>query len=101
MSQYVGHKRSAAFVHDAHNLEHVLWRRMADTVGNPLKAAFAASQCNKLLGLQCRVARASEACVTLSDEDRAEYLRTCPEANVTTVPNGADVEYWVPSEQTP
>jgi sugar transferase (PEP-CTERM/EpsH1 system associated) len=97
MSQYVGHKRSAAFVHDAHNLEHVLWRRVAGTLSNPLKAAFAARQCDKLLRLQQRVALASETCVTLSDEDRAEYLRICPEADVATVPNGADVEYWVPS----
>ena len=101
MSQYVPHKRSAAFVHDAHNLEHVLWRRMAKIVRNPLKAAFAAGQCGKLLRLQRRVALASEGCVTLSDEDRTEYLRICPEATVTTVPNGADLEYWTPSGRPP
>jgi sugar transferase (PEP-CTERM/EpsH1 system associated) len=97
MSQYVSHKRGAAFVHDAHNLEHVLWQRMENTTGNPLKKAFIRSQCGKLVRLQQDVARASEKCVVLSDEDRAEYLRICPEADVTTVPNGADVEYWTPS----
>jgi glycosyltransferase involved in cell wall biosynthesis len=101
MSQYVPHKGSAAFVHDAHNLEHVLWRRLAQNLGNPLKAAFAATQCRKLTDLQRRVAVASEYCVTLSDEDRAEYLRICPEANVATVPNGADLEYWVPAGHPP
>ena len=97
MSQYVTHKRGAAFVHDAHNLEHVLWQRMERTTSNPLKKAFIHSQYGKLVRLQQDVARASEKCVVLSDEDRAEYRRICPEADVTTVPNGADVEYWTPT----
>jgi glycosyltransferase involved in cell wall biosynthesis len=98
MSQYVGRQRRAAFVHDAHNLEHVLWQRLAATLDNPLRRAFARSQARSLIGLQQRVARASDKCVTLSDEDRAEYLRICPDADVATVPNGADVEYWTPRE---
>jgi len=98
MSQYVGHKRGAVFVHDAHNLEHVLWQRMERTTNNPFKRAFIHSQFGKLVRLQQDVARASEKCVVLSDEDRTEYLRICPEADVTTVPNGADVEYWTPND---
>ena len=100
MSQYVGHKRGAAFVHDAHNLEHILWQRMQATTGNPFKRAFIRSQVGKLVRLQQHVARASEKCTVLSDEDRTEYLRFCPEADVTTVPNGADVEYWTPRENS-
>jgi sugar transferase (PEP-CTERM/EpsH1 system associated) len=98
MSQYVGHKRGAAFVHDAHNLEHVLWQRMGRTTTNPLKKAFIQTQYGKLVRRQQDVARASEKCVVLSDEDRAEYRRICPEADVTTVPNGADIEYWMPRD---
>jgi sugar transferase (PEP-CTERM/EpsH1 system associated) len=98
MSQYVGHKRGAAFVHDAHNLEHILWQRMGRTTSNPLKKAFIQTQYGKLVRRQQDVARASEKCVVLSDEDRAEYRRICPEADVTTVPNGADVEYWTPRD---
>jgi sugar transferase (PEP-CTERM/EpsH1 system associated) len=98
MSQYVGHKRGAAFVHDAHNLEHILWERMGQTTTNPLKKAFIHTQYGKLVRRQQEVARASEKCVVLSDEDRTEYQRICPEADVTTVPNGADVEYWTPRD---
>jgi glycosyltransferase involved in cell wall biosynthesis len=98
MSQYVAHKRGAAFLHDAHNLEHVLWQRYARTLANPLKRAYATAQSAKLLRLQQHVGRASEKCVVLSDDDRAEYLRICPQADVTVVPNGADVEYWTPRD---
>jgi polysaccharide biosynthesis protein PslH len=97
MSQYHPFKGRAAFVHDAHNLEHVLWKRMARTVRNPLTRLFAASQCSKLIRLQQEVGLGSEKCLTLSDEDRTEYRRICPEADVSTVPNGADVAYWRPS----
>jgi sugar transferase (PEP-CTERM/EpsH1 system associated) len=97
MSQYHPFKGSAAFVHDAHNLEHVLWKRIARTVRNPLTRLFAASQCSKLIRLQQEVGLKSEKCVTLSDEDRTEYRRICPGADVATVPNGADVAYWRPS----
>jgi leucyl/phenylalanyl-tRNA--protein transferase len=34
--------------------------------------------------------------LTLSDADRAEYLRLCPEADVSTVPNGADTDFFQP-----
>jgi sugar transferase (PEP-CTERM/EpsH1 system associated) len=98
MSQYVGHKREAAFVHDAHNLEHVLWERMGRTTSNPLKKAFIHTQYSKLVKCQQDVARASEKCVVLSDDDRAEYQRICPEADMTTVPNGADIQYWTPRD---
>jgi sugar transferase (PEP-CTERM/EpsH1 system associated) len=101
MSQYVGDRRGAAFVHDAHNLEHVLWRRMSETLRNPLKRIFARAQCDKLLRLQRAVGHASEKCVTLSDEDAAEYRRICPEVDVETVPNGADIEYWTPQSNVP
>jgi sugar transferase (PEP-CTERM/EpsH1 system associated) len=98
MSQYVGQKRASAFVHDAHNIEHVLWQRMECTTNNPFKKAFIHSQYGRLIRLQQTVARASEKCVVLSDEDRVEYLRICPEADVAVVPNGADVEYWTPRD---
>src|SRR4030095_10132935 len=99
MSQYHPFKGQAAFVHDAHNLEHVLWRRIARTVRNPLKRLFATSQCAKLMRLQQEVGVGSEKCVTLSDEDRTEYKRICPEADIATVPNGADVAYWRPAQR--
>jgi glycosyltransferase involved in cell wall biosynthesis len=42
------------------------------------------------------VAAQSEKIVTLSDDDRDEFRRIAPAANVTTVPNGADIDYFRP-----
>ncbi|NQU11022.1 glycosyltransferase [bacterium] len=94
--QYASAKGPAAFVYDAHNLEHVLWDRFAAVQRNPLLRAYARTQSPRFVQWQRRVARQSEKVVTLSDADRAEYQRICPEADVTTVPNGADTDYFQP-----
>ncbi len=96
VGQYAAHKGRAAWVYDAHNLEHVLWERFARVQKNPAMRAFARAQLPKFVEWQRRVAALSEHVVTLSDDDREEFLRIAPEARVTTVPNGADVEYFHP-----
>jgi glycosyltransferase involved in cell wall biosynthesis len=98
VGQYVGDSGDAAFVYDAHNLEHVLWERLAATYGNPLMRAFCRQQARKFVTWQQHVARDSEAIVTLSNEDRDEYLRIAPAADITTVPNGADIDFFAPQD---
>ncbi len=101
VGQYATCKGRAAWVYDAHNLEHVLWERFARVQSNPLMRAFARAQLPKFVAWQRRVAALSEHVVTLSDDDREEFLRIAPEARVTTVPNGADVDYFRPLEGIP
>lgn len=97
MGQYAASKGRAGFVLDAHNVEHVLWKRLAHNLRNPFKRSFAVIQSEKLVAWERAVAAATDVTVTLSDEDRAEYERVAPGAAVVTVPNGADLEYWRPS----
>jgi glycosyltransferase involved in cell wall biosynthesis len=101
VGQYAACKGSAAFVYDAHNVEHVLWQRFAAIQKSPAMRAFARIQLPKFVRWQQRVAGWSEKIVTLSDTDRDEFLRIAPGADVTTVPNGADVEYFAPQAHIP
>jgi len=101
VGQYVQHKGRAAWVYDAHNLEHVLWDRFSRFQTNPLMRGFARLQVPKFVDWQQRVARMSEKIVTLSDDDRDEYLRIAPEADITTVSNGADIDFFAPLENIP
>ncbi len=96
VGQYAAHKGRAAFVYDAHNLEHVLWGRFSKIQTNPLMRSFARKQLPKFVAWQQKVARLSEKIVTLSDDDKEEYLRIAPYADITTVPNGADIEFFQP-----
>jgi len=101
VGQYAEYKEDAAFVYDAHNLEHVLWQRFAAVQRDPLMRAFARTQVPKFVRWQQRVAAHSEKIVTLSDPDRDEFLHISPDSDVTTVPNGADVEYFRPRPGIP
>ncbi|HEX5133270.1 MAG TPA: glycosyltransferase family 4 protein [Candidatus Krumholzibacteria bacterium] len=96
VGQYAEHKGRAAFVYDAHNLEHVLWQRFAEVQHSPLLRSFARVQIPKFVRWQQRVAAQSEKIVTLSDGDREEFLRIAPAADVTTVSNGADIDFFHP-----
>ena len=96
MAQYFAGPKSTAVVFDTHNLEHVLWQRLASTGGDALKRAFAGLQHPKLQRWHQAVGVNCEVNVTLSDEDRDEYLRIAPNAEVMTVPNGADTKFWRP-----
>ena len=101
VGQYAAHKGRAAFVYDAHNVEHVLWRRFGSVHANPALRAFARLQIPRFIRCQQQVAAMSEKIVTLSDGDREEFLRIAPQADVTTVPNGADIEYFRPLDHPP
>jgi glycosyltransferase involved in cell wall biosynthesis len=95
VGQYVTERGDAAFVYDAHNIEHVLWSRFA-RVQKPLMRAFVKNQIPKFVAWEQHVGRHSEKVVMLSEDDRAEFLKVVPESDVATIPNGADVEYFQP-----
>lgn len=95
VGQYVNERRNAAFVYDAHNLEHVLWGRF-ERVQKPLMRAFVRNQIPKFRRWERFVGLNSEKVVMLSDADRSEFLKVAPESDVATIPNGADVDYFRP-----
>jgi len=95
VGQYVGERGNAAFVYDAHNLEHVLWGRF-ERVQKPLMRAFIRNQIPKFRKWERYVGLHSEKVVMLSEDDRTEFLKVVPESDVATIPNGADVEYFQP-----
>jgi glycosyltransferase involved in cell wall biosynthesis len=100
VGQYVTERGDAAFVYDAHNIEHVLWSRFA-RVQKPLMRAFVKNQIPKFRKWERHVGLHSEKVVMLSEDDRAEFLKVVPESDVATIPNGADVEYFQPQPETP
>lgn len=101
MVQYAPFKNGAAFVYDTHNLDHVLWERFAKIQKNPFARLFSRLQCAKFIHWQRYAAAHSEKIVTLSDQERDEYLRMAPAADVVAVPNGADIEFFQPRDAAP
>lgn len=100
VGQYVESRGRAAFVYDAHNLEHVLWSRFAK-VQKPLVRAFVKSQIPKFERWERMVGVHSEKVVMLSEEDRTEFLKIAPDSDVVIVPNGADIDFFEPRPGAP
>lgn len=101
VGQYSASKGPAAFVYDAHNLDHRLWERYVRHTANPVKSMLGRREMRKLEWIQRRIAGEAEKIVVLSPEDEAEYRRLAPEADVTVVPNGADLDYYAPRPVEP
>jgi len=98
VGQYVKAKSNSAFVYDPHNLEHILWKRFAEVQKNPILKVFSMLQYKKFVRWQQLVADNSEKIVTLSDTDKELYLEIAPNAEIDTVPNGADIDYFAPQD---
>ena len=100
VGQYVESRGSAAFVYDAHNLEHVLWARF-EKVQTPLMRAFVRGQIPKFEKWERYVGEHSEKSVMLSVEDDDEFRRVAPGSDIAIVPNGADVAFFEPRVDAP
>ena len=93
------------FVYDDHNAEYVLQQRAFMTDARRPKRWIAATysliQWRKLTAYERRVCRSADRVVAVSDVDRAALLRLDPALNVTTIPNGVDLDFYYPGVTQP
>jgi len=55
----------------------------------------------KMQALERRALRQFDICVTISEDDRAKFLKLFPGAQVAVVPNGVDLDYFQPQPAPP
>jgi glycosyltransferase involved in cell wall biosynthesis len=82
---------------NAHNVESLLVRRIAETESSSWKKALITWQACKTLRAEVSALRFFDSCVAVSELDRAQILRMVPELPVSVVPNGVDVQYFHPT----
>ena len=87
-----------------HNVESVLWQRMAATEANPIKRAAYRIEAGKMTRFECRALRKFGHVIAVSEEDRQQMLAMAPECEINVVPTGVDTaKYTVapPAEANP
>ncbi|MCX6247410.1 MAG: glycosyltransferase family 4 protein [Bacteroidetes bacterium] len=111
MSPYAGIVRKysdARIVLRAHNIEHLIWQRVAATTKNPLKRLYLNSLISKLKKYECSVVRQFDGIVAITEQDAAFFRSSgCwPENSVEkrpviAIPFGIDPELFRDIDKEP
>lgn len=84
---------------DHHNIEsHMLFRR-AKNEQNPIKKIYFWQEGLRLTRYEQRFCPGFSINITCSDVDSRRLIRLAPQANVCTIPNGVDLEYFKPNDR--
>jgi glycosyltransferase involved in cell wall biosynthesis len=75
----------------AHNVEHVIWERIAAQETNSLKKWYLALQAARLKHFEIKAAAEVDTVMAISQEDKDAMLKACPTAKTLIVPAGMDI----------
>ena len=77
-----------------HNVETMLWRRMAHTEKAPLRKLSYSIESWKMSAYEARTLKRFQHVIAVSDHDRNEMLTLCSGCPITVVPTGVDTEQY-------
>lgn len=80
----------------AHNVEHVIWRRLARTERRPWRRAVLAMEWRKLRHYEAQACARADLTLTLSDVDRVRLAAQAPQARMSAIPIGVDTGFFTP-----
>ena len=79
-----------------HNVETMLWRRLAETEKSPLKKLSYRIEARKMADYEPKALRRFGHVIAVSDHDRKEMLSLAPGSMITVVPTGVDTQQYQP-----
>jgi glycosyltransferase involved in cell wall biosynthesis len=81
----------------AHNVEHVIWRRLGQVERHRLRRALLALEWRKMRRYEARTCARASLTLTVSDVDRALLAALAPRAPMAAIPTGVDTAYFAPN----
>lgn len=87
---------SLKIVCNAHNIEYKLLERLESLSKNNLERKWYKSQAAIMKKAELKGFEDCDLVITCSEQDRNEILLNLPHANVEVIPNGVDVDYFIP-----
>lgn len=76
----------------AHNVEYVIWKRIAEKESNPLKKWYLKLQSERLAAFERKAWQQCDVVMAISKDDEAAILKDVPEAKTIVVPAGMHIE---------
>ncbi|MBN2730693.1 MAG: glycosyltransferase [Bacteroidales bacterium] len=83
----------------AHNVEHIVWKRILKNTRNPLKKRYLAVLQSQLKKYELDAIKKVSAVACISDIDTEYFQKTSPDANVFTFPFALDEKELEPKEK--
>lgn len=80
-----------------HNVEHQIWRRLAQTDTRRLHRALLEIEWRKMRRWEARACARAATTIAVSETDREALAALAPSARVVAVPTGVDTAYFSPS----
>lgn len=81
----------------AHNVEHMIWRRLRDVERRPWRRALLELEWRKLHRAEARACARARLTLAVSEADRERLAACAPGARVSAIPTGVDVDYFAPN----
>lgn len=79
-----------------HNVEYMIWKRLCDLETVPWRRALLEIEWRKLRAREAAACRQADLTIAVSDDDCRRLGTLAPEANITWIPTGVDVDYFRP-----
>lgn len=84
-----------------HNVESEIWRRHAETAGNPAKKMMYRMEFRKMLRYERSVVRKFQHVIAVSENDRSLMMKWVDGDRITVVPTGVDLAQYAPDADAP
>jgi polysaccharide biosynthesis protein PslH len=82
-----------------HNVESEIWRRHAETAGNPAKKTMYRMEFRKMLRYERSAVRKFQHVIAVSENDRSLMTQWVDGDRVTVVPTGVDLAHYTPAPE--
>ena len=89
-------RSSTPVVFFAHNVEHMIWRRLRDVEPRQLRRQLLEIEWRKVRRAEASACKQARLTIAVSDEDRDVLAGLAPGSRVVSIPTGVDVSYFKP-----
>lgn len=89
--------RRVPLVFFEHNIEYMIWRRLAELDVRPWRRALLEMEWRKVRRVERAACASADLTVTVSEDDRRHLTTLAPNARCVAVPTGVDTTYFKPT----
>lgn len=81
----------------AHNVEHMIWKRLSQIENRPLRRIALKLEWRKMRRYEAKTCARANLTLSVSDKDRELLALAAPGARLCTIPTGVDTSYFTPN----